>query len=112
MKTKKEFLEGSRSPKLAQKVLNQMGMTWKEIIDNPEDYRDASAGVSGFIYYNETVEFAKDNLVLIMNALNEFETETGAPLDKPTDDETQYYNWLSWFALENTISDIIDFKEI
>ncbi len=110
MKTKIEFLKNCRNPELAKKVLNQMGEEWKEIISRPEDFRDASAGVSGFIYYSETIPFAKRNLVLIINALNEFEQDCGL-LGKPTDDETQYYNWLSWFALENTIDDIMNFKE-
>jgi len=111
-KTKKEFLEKyARHPELAKKVFRQMGADWKEIIKYPEDYRDAGAGVSGFIYYSETVPFAKRNLVLIMNSLNEFEHETGSPLKKPTDDKTQFYNWLSWFALESVIDDVICYKE-
>ena len=111
MKTKKEFLENCQHRELAEAVLDQTGMVWKDLIQYPEDYRDAGAGVSGFIYYSDTCKFAKDNLLLIINALNEFEHETGAPLDKPTDDETQYLNWLSWFALENTIDQIMQYKD-
>lgn len=111
-KTKKEFLERfSSNPKLARKVFNQMGQSWSDIIEYPEDFRDASAGVSGFIYYKDTVAFAKRNLALITKALHEFEQEIGTPLKKPTDDETQYLNWLAWFALENTIDEVIQYKE-
>lgn len=112
MKTKKEFLERFASnPTLAKKVLNQIGESWNNIIRYPEDYRDASVGVSGFIYYKDTVAFAKRNLALITKALHEFEQEIGTPLKKPTDDETEYLNWLAWFALENTIDDVIQYKE-
>jgi len=111
-KTKKEFLNKYASnPELARKVFNQMSASWKEIIKYPEDFRDAGAGVGGFIYYNETVPFAKQNMTLITRALHEFEQEIGMPLKKPTDDETQYLNWLAWFALENTIDDVIQYKE-
>ena len=110
MKTKKEFIENCQHPELANKVLNKMGASWNEIIEHPYDYRNAGDGVSGFIYYSETVPFAKSNLVLIQNVLNEFELECGV-LKKPTDDETQYYNWMAWFALENTIQEIIYYKE-
>lgn len=110
-KRKKIFLEKCRYPELARRVLDQMGESWNNIIKYPEDFRDAGAGVSGFVYYSDTVPFSKRNLVLIMNALNDFENEIGSPLNKPTDDETAFYNWLAWFALENTIQEIIDFKE-
>lgn len=106
--TKKEFLEQSRNPELAKRVLKQMGADWKEIIAYPEDYRNAGAGVSGFIYYSETEKFAKRNIELILKALNEFEEEIGEPLKKDNDN---YLNWLSWFALENTIQEIMDYKE-
>lgn len=112
MKTKKEFLERFAShPELAKKVFRQMGVDWKEIIEYPEDFRDASSGVSGFVYYRDTVPFAKRNMVLITKALHDFEQEMGTPLKKPTDDETQYLNWLAWFALENTIDEVMGYKE-
>ena len=107
--TKKSFLEKTNNSKLAKKVLKQMTATWKEIIQYPQDYRDASCGIGGFIYYDDTIPFAKRNLVLIQNAINEFEQECGL-LEKPTD-ECQYYNWLAWFALENTIHSIMCLTE-
>lgn len=104
--SKAKFIKESRYPDLTKAVLNQCGVDWKDLCAYPNDYRDASAGVSGFIYYTETVAFAKRHLVKIINALNEFGNDRGL-LNKPTDDETQYFNWLSWFALESVVSDII-----
>ena len=106
--TKTKFLENCRHPELAKKVLAQIEASWDEIIEHPEDYRDAGAGVSGFIYYNETEPFAKRNIELILKALAEFEDEIGEPLKK---DNNNLLNWYAWFALENTIQEIIDFKE-
>ena len=91
--------------------MNQIGVDWKQLCEYPEDYRDASAGVSGFIYYTETVAFAKRHLVKIINALNELENDIGEPLKKPNDDETQYFNWLAWFALETVIDELVRVKE-
>ena len=108
--SKQKFISESRYPELTKAVLNQCGVDWADLCAYPEDYRDASSGVSGFIYYTETVEFAKKHLVLIINALNEFESECGV-LNKPTDDETQYFNWLSWFALESVVDEIVRVKE-
>ena len=105
--TKKNFLKECGNPELANKVLNQMGADWKELIKYPEDYRDAGNGVSGFIYYSETEPFAKRNIELILKVLAEFEEDCGT-LNKPKEN---ILNWYSWFALENTIQDVIYFKE-
>ena len=110
--SKKKFIESSRNPELTKAVLNQCGVDWADLTAYPLDYRDASTGVSGFIYYSETVEFAKQHLVLIMNALNEFENEIGVPMKKPTDDETQFYNWMAWFALETVIDELMCALEV
>lgn len=111
MKNLQEYLEESRNPQLAQAVLDQMGLDFEEVIERPSDFRDASAGVSGFIYYSETTQFAKDNLLLITMTLNEFEEEIGSTLSKPKEDETQYLNWLAWFALETVIDEIMTLTE-
>ena len=108
-KTKKEFLEDfSKNPELARKVLKQMGIPWKEIIERPMDFRDASMGVSGFTYYNETEPFAKRNIGLILDALAEFEQDCGPIMPQEYDNRL---NWLAWFALESTIQEIIDYVE-
>lgn len=113
MKTKKEFLTNySSNPELAKKVLKAGGLTWEEIKEYPNDYYDASSGsVPGMIYYHDTVKFAKRNIISILNALNQFENEFGLLENKPTDDETQYYNWLAWFAWENTMIEVLHYLE-
>ena len=86
---------------LTEAVLRECGVDFEDLWKYPEDYCDASSGsLPGFIYYNDTVRFAKEHLVPIMNMLNEFENELGAPLDKPTESEIQFYNWMCWFAAE------------
>lgn len=113
MKTKKEFLENySSNPDLAKKVLKAGGLDWNTIKENPNDYYAANTGsVPGMIYYADTVKFAKRNIISILNALNEFENECGLLENKPTDDETNYYNWLAWFAWENVMSEVIGYLE-
>lgn len=109
--TKNNFIKHSSNPELTRAVLNQCGVDWEDLLEYPYDYMDAGNGVSGFIYYSETVPFAQKHLVLIMNAINEYENDIGEPLKKPTDDETQFYNWLAWFALESVVNEIVMFKE-
>lgn len=111
MKTQKEFLNNCQFPELAKKTLKQGGVAWADLVKYPQDYYTANTGaVYGMIYYSDTVKFAKKNIFLIQQALNEFENECGQ-LNKPTEDEIQYYNWLCWFAWENTMSDLINFLE-
>lgn len=112
MKTKKDFLENySSNPELAKKVLKAGGLSWNEIKEMMWDCYDASSGsVPGMIYYKDTVSFAKKNLILIIDSLNKVENECGL-INKPTDDETIYYNWLTWFAWENTMSEVLNYLE-
>ena len=114
MKTQKDFLENFAShPELAKKTLKTGGLSWNDIKEMGWDAYTANNGsVPGMIYYSDTVPFAKKNLVLIMNALNDFENECGLLENKPTDDETTYYNWLAWFSWENTMSEVLNYLEI
>lgn len=93
--------------KLFRAVVRQ-GPDWSEIWERPEDFRDAGAGVSGFIYYSDTEPFAKRNMVEIMQCLNDFEDEIGEPLKKDNDN---LLNWLAWFALEHVIDKVMAYKE-
>lgn len=95
------------SEKLFRSVVRQVG-DWESMFNYPEDYRDASAGVNGFIYYADTEKFAKRQLVNILHVLNEFEAEIGEPLTK---DQDSLLNWYAWFTLENTVQLIMDYKE-
>ena len=88
-------------------VIEQIG-DWSAISEYPEDYRDASAGASGFIYYADTEEFAKKHCANINSVLWAFEDEMGCSLEKDTD---QPWNWLAWFALEHVIQKVMDYKE-
>lgn len=116
MKTKKDFLENYASnSELAQKTLNQGGLSWLEIKEMGWDAYTVNTGsVPGMIYYADTVSFAKKNHFLILQALDRFEDETGGRLkNKPSlTDEAQYFNWLAWFAWENTMSEVLSYLEI
>ena len=114
MRTKTDFLSNySSNPDLAKATINAGGLTWKEIKDMMWDAYDASSGaVPGMIYYSDTVKFAKKYQAEIHEQLRTFEDECGK-LDCPrfSEDETQYYNWLAWFAWENTMSEILNYLE-
>ena len=89
-------------------VIEQTGIDWDDIYEWPSDYRDASGGVYGFIYYTETEKFFKDNCLNILKVLEDFEHDIGEPLRKDTENLA---NWYSWFALEHVMQLIIDYKE-
>jgi hypothetical protein len=63
--------------KLQKSVLKQLDVSLKEFKANISDYRDASAGISGFIYHNETHAFAMKNQSLIVELLNEMADNLG-----------------------------------
>lgn len=108
MKTKSDFLKNYAShPKLARLALNQGGVNWSDIVKYPQDYYAANTGnVPGMIYYSDTERFSKLNIGLILEALNDFESECG-PLKK----DDNYLNWLAWFAWENTMSEVMNYLE-
>jgi len=115
MKTKKDFLTNyATNPDLAKKVLNKGGLSWAEIKNMGWDAYDAGSGaVPGMIYYSDTVPFAKRNHLLILQALEQFEQECGRLEGKPTPtNETQYFNWLAWFAWENTMGEVLNYLDI
>ncbi|RZK43319.1 MAG: hypothetical protein EOO90_03405 [Pedobacter sp.] len=113
MKTLKRFLDtNSSNPELHRLVFKAGGVAFSEFKERPYDFYAANTGaVSGMIYYEDTVRFAKKNLVLIMDALNRFENECGLIPDKPTDDKTQFYNWLAWFAWESMAGELLSYLE-
>jgi len=112
--TKTIFLNNfSSNPSLHKEVLKQGGVKWSELKNNPEDYYTANSGsVHGMIYYSDTVKFAKKHHLKILQILDEFENECGLLSNKPSPmDETQYFNWLSWFAWESMMSEFISFLD-
>ena len=113
--TKKKFLENYSSfPNFHRKLLKQGNVVWSILRENPQDYYTANSGsVSGMIYYKDTVAFAKKYHLSILQILDEFECDCGKLENKPSpQDETNYFNWLTWFAWENMMSEIISFLEI
>ena len=113
-KSKKQFLENySSNPEFHAKVLRQGNIEWKLLKENPNDYYAANSGsVPGMIYYKDTVAFAKKHHLEILQILDEFECDCGKLENKPSPtDETQYFNWLAWFAWESMMSEVISFLE-
>jgi hypothetical protein len=121
----KQFIEESAIPaKLARAVVRQMG-GWDCFKESAEDVTNhgASAGVSGFIYYSETLPFAKKHRADIAKLVEQLADEIGEDViamvkcwrcmeDATTaeiaaglygrGDDTQVLNGLAWFALEET----------
>ncbi len=129
-------------------VLDQLGMNYTTNGDtvtlDAEDYSLIRAianygidgGFSGFIYYSETVKFAKSNFKLIKDSLTELYGFMGEDVmegiknwgclrshELTTWDlaealyaggewETQVYNALAWYAAEETARRIADAEEL
>ena len=110
---------------LEQAVIDQYG-TREEFFEAIPDILQggASAGVSGFIYYNETIDFTKKHFKQIIEALKRdadgfglgllemlrgfrcfegmSEDEIASGLyDPESEDRTSVYNGLAWYALES-----------
>jgi hypothetical protein len=135
MKSKREFLKEVSSQKLANAVINQIGLPFKELLQYANDYRDASGGVSGFIYYVDTHKFAIKNRKEIVKLLEEYSDSLGENvidfvkefqcLELDKEDLKELYkflggakveqssitNALAWFALETIIYELINYKE-
>lgn len=110
-KTLKNFFSNCSNPELFKKVWKQGGLSFNEIKEYPNDFYTANTGsVPGMIYYADTCKFAKKNVWEILEQLQNFEEEIGQPLEKPSDVQL-LQNWLSWFAWENMMSELISFLE-
>jgi len=91
----------------------------------------AAGGFSGFIYYSETVDFAQCNLPYILEHLREISEDIGdaniyqtisgfgcinltaeevseGMYKADSDHETEVYNALAWFALEEVAHHVIE----
>jgi len=113
MKSKSEFIYSTNNPDFTRAILRAGGVSWKELISRPEDYYAANNGnVPGMIYYEDTVKFGKKYQNDILDMIDEYEEDTGSKVDKPSrKDKTQYYNWLSWFAWESVMLDLMYYLE-
>jgi hypothetical protein len=113
--TKASYLAQASNPDLSKVILSQLnrhGIPWSELIARPSDFCNASSGVNGFIYYDDTVKLAKRNLLLLIRSVHNFEQETGTPLENiPLDDDTNYLNFLAWFGLESVVFEIMNLLE-
>lgn len=97
---------------LKKAILKQIGVTEKEFKANISDYYDASCGISGFIYYDETHNFAMKNRELINELITDFSDDLGMDpyelitsfnilkdnLDK--EDKKEIHGYLSGFDCE------------
>ncbi len=113
--------------KLINAVKKQLGADWKEDLQNVVSCSSGAAGgFTGFIWYEDTVQFAKKYRKAIVELLEEQAQEYGysGPIEmvksfnclkgfdaterevarslygRPTDDDTQILNALAWYALE------------
>tara|TARA_Y100001938_G_C8003000_1_gene385759 strand:+ start:214 stop:612 length:399 start_codon:yes stop_codon:yes gene_type:complete len=123
---------------LKKAVIDQLGGDQESIDYAKDTIRNcgASGGVGGFIYYYETIKFARDNMNDIYAAIKDMAGELGEcpfqmvanfnglkdnclshevadvihnKVDEATRNdgvETQILNALSWFALEETINEM------
>ena len=113
--------------KLVNAVKKQLGENWKEDLQNVlRCSSGAAGGFSGFIWYSDTVQFAKKNRKAIVELLEEQAEDFGysGPIEmvrsfnclkgfdpnerevarslygRPTEEDTQILNALAWYALE------------
>ena len=122
----RSFLQNTNLPTpLVESVIKQMG-SWDSFKESAQGIarHGADAGWNGFIYYDQTVTFAKQNLDGIMQVACDLANELGmdvtdmiasfgclrgdsitsndvaACLVSDTDNTVQVMNALAWFALE------------
>ena len=100
--------------KLAKAVFRQLG-NWQDIWDYPENYRNASGGVSGFIYYNDTHRFTANNIETIFAAISDWDEMTGVSTLAHAEQSDAFcgdwLNYLAWWSLEAVIMGLMDIKE-
>ena len=134
--TLKAFVESSHiDTTLIRAVVRQIG-GWESFKESAQDVAEngADAGFSGFIYYNETVPLAKRHKKAILTYAkqltreigegNEFDMIAGfnclkmeagevaeAIYNPRSEERTQVFNALAWFALEEVARAYVDFVE-
>lgn len=136
MKTLKSFVEKSHiEEKLVRAVVRQMG-GWENFTNSAPDITNhgIDCGFGGFIYYSETVKFAKQNLSEIMELAknmaddmgeNKYKTIEGfnclkdcenldageAIYNNKSEDHDTVLNALAWFAGEEVARSYVDMTE-
>ena len=132
IKTSLQFKENTTiNLKLVDAVIKQIG-GWTSFTDDAPDVVEygAAGGVSGFIYYGDTVKFAENNRPFIKALLNEIADDCGetfgkllggfsclkiseseaydAFYDKENENYVNVYNGLALFALEEVCRSYVD----
>jgi hypothetical protein len=133
---KKLIDESNIDESLIRAVIKQIG-GFNELKERAEDVTNygASGGFGGFIYYDDTVPFAKANLPAIMTGLKELANECGEGNEfdcialfnclnglsasdiarainvDEDNNNTTVLNALAWFALEEVSRAYYDLKE-
>lgn len=133
MTTLKQFIENSHvNEALIRAVVRQSG-GWSEFKEHAEDISNhgASGGFSGFIYYTDTVKFARKHKDAIREALKELADSVGeselntfngfnclkgeaqednakALYGRYDNGLTAQYNALAWFALEEVARSCVE----
>ena len=77
------FLNENNNPsfvKMANAVIEQLGGVDSYNIEQLDNVRNGSAGYGGFIYYNETANFWKDNKDCIKENMHELADDLGEDL--------------------------------
>lgn len=137
IKTLKSFIEASNiSPKLIRAVVRQIG-GWGSFKGSAQDVvnHGAAGGVSGFIYYTDTVAFTKRHKAEILKMADELASSIGegnattliagfnclknysalevseAIYNPRSESRTDVFNALAWFALEEVARSYCDLVE-
>ena len=117
---------------LKRAVMRQFGdsASFYESVPDIVNY-GASGGVNGFIWYSDTVPFAKRNKAKIMQCLQELSSDCGESIismlqhwtcfkgmsqwgimdglhNPKSDNKTTVYNGLAWYALEDVARVVYD----
>ena len=95
--------ENTSHPVLFSKVWEQGQVEEGLFLEYPQDYRNPSSGsITGLIYYDDTVKFAKENIFGILEMVDNFNLEgLGIVLPNIAEvGETGYYNHLTWLTWE------------
>lgn len=137
MPTLKKFVAESHIPeKLVRAVVRQIG-GWESFTSHAEDVDDhgAAGGFTGFIYYSDTVPFARKNRKEIIDVAKELADDIGQGVFKmiamfrclngdytegeiaeaiyngKSENDVQILNALAWFALEEVCRSYVNIFE-
>ena len=111
-KTLQNFFEQCSNPALFKKVWKQSGLRFSDVKRYPHDFRDPSSGsVPGFIYYQDTERFAKNNMISILELIAEYDKSIGDSTIARANESGNLLNFLAWFAYESFIYELANFLE-